>query len=95
MRRSSNLLLGKLASALVLIVAEQFNDAALVGSKTAEIPLAPQIGATLLKVFNRNSSISGVPGNLLDELTDESSPLAEATLGTAHARLANTRGGLL
>ncbi len=36
-----------------------------------------------------------VPSNLLDEVTDESSALAEVALGAAHARLADAGGGLL
>jgi hypothetical protein len=64
----SYLFLRELTRALVLAVAEQFDDAALIGGKAS---------------------------NLLDEVTDESGPLAEVALGAAHAGLADAGGGLL
>jgi hypothetical protein len=61
-------LLGELTGTLVLGVAEQLNDSALVGSKAS---------------------------NLLDDLTDESSALAQVTLGSGNTGLDDTGSGFL
>lgn len=61
-------LLGELTGTLVLGVAEQFNDSALVGGKAS---------------------------NFLDDVTDESSALAQVALGAGHTGLDNTGSGFV
>lgn len=89
--RDLYLLLGELAGTLVLAVAEEFDDAALIGSKAVAVRLEPP------KPSKRNScqTRENVPSNLLDKVTDESGALAEVALGAAHTRLADAGGGLL
>jgi hypothetical protein len=43
----------------------------------------------------RSANGENVPSNLLDEVTDERSALAEVALHAAHTRLADAGGGLL
>jgi len=93
-------LLSELARALVLGVAEEFDDATLVGGEAVDAMLVESWwwrGSQLA----RGQAIwevvvgKGVPRNLLDNVPHESSALAEVALGARNTGLRLARGDLL
>jgi len=85
-------LLRKLSRALVLAVAEKFDDAALVWGETAFV--LRSVCAQIMCHAFQDSSLN-VPRNFLDNVPDECGPLAEVTLHARHTRLGLAWGDFL
>lgn len=97
---SSESLLCELAGALVLAVSEEFDNAALVWCEAVGGEEACQ--CLFIRGIGRSSDGRGlacmesdIPRDLLDNIPDESSALAEVTLHARHARLHCAGGDFL
>jgi hypothetical protein len=90
-------LLSELARALVLGVAEEFDDATLVGGEAVDARLVESWWWRGSRLARGQAVVvgKGVPGNLLDNVPHESSALAEVALGARNTGLRLARGDLL
>ena len=86
---SSESLLCELACALVLAVTEEFDDAALVWGEAVgrKMLVSWSLGAVHIEKSWTAARISDVPRDLLHNITDKSSALAEMSLHARHTRL--------
>lgn len=80
-------LLCELTGTLVLAVTEQFNDSALVWCETIEKMIS--------RLFTLEKNGRNIPRNLLDDISDKRSALAQVTLGSANLGLGDTSLGFL
>lgn len=86
-RATTYSLLGQLTGTLVLAVTEEFDNATLIWCESVSIELA--------KFDSLRQKGESVPRNLLDDLTNKSSTLAQVALGSADSWLDDARLGLL
>lgn len=90
-------LLCELAGTLVLAVAEEFNDAALVRSESVQ---SNQISsmihrASVIEKERKERKRKNAPGDLLDDVAHELRTLAHLALGPADSGLGDPRLGFL
>jgi hypothetical protein len=86
-------LLGQLPGALILAVAEQFDNAALVRGETSVNHLVS--ASSRPKYPSKKRGIVNSPGDFLDDLTHEGGTLAQLALAPRDLGLNDTGGGFL